>query len=183
MEAGLSKTGSRWVLGALIAALASFAYAKSSGVPHGGGGFHGGPSVFAYPHTNGSSGHFNRYAARGREVQPAQPRARRNDETMSRAVQRDNRQSPQRMQALTGDVYRNDRPSTLYAGSQFAGSITPISTETRSAPRPPANPQSIHTGSIRDDVARYNEERGAARMIPHPPSDTPRPPGNSGYRN
>ena len=70
-----------------------------------------------------------------------------------------------------------------FDGTQYAGSITPISTETRSAPRPPTNPQSIHTGSIRDDVARYNEERGAVRTLPHPPGDTPRPPANPGYRN
>ncbi|HEY4350382.1 MAG TPA: hypothetical protein VGN31_04095 [Paraburkholderia sp.] len=69
-----------------------------------------------------------------------------------------------------------------YAGVQYAGAITPVSTETRGAPRPPSNSQALHTGSIRDDVARYNEER-VSRQIAHPPGEGSRPPGPSPYRN
>ncbi|MEI5997175.1 hypothetical protein H3V53_08155 [Paraburkholderia bengalensis] len=89
--------------------------------------------------------------------------------------------SAQRM-ALPADVYRN-RPAAQYVGTQYAGAITPISTDTRNVPRPPANAQSAHVGSIRDDVARYNEERGASRQIPRPPGDSPRVPSVSPYRN
>jgi hypothetical protein len=74
------------------------------------------------------------------------------------------------------------QPAAQYAGVQYAGAITPVSTETRGASRPPSNSQAIHTGSIRDDVARYNEER-VSRQIAHPPGDTSRPPGPSPYRN
>jgi hypothetical protein len=69
-----------------------------------------------------------------------------------------------------------------YAGVQYAGAITPVSTESRGAPRPPSNSQAMHTGSIRDDVARYNEER-VSRQIAHPPGEGSRPPGPSPYRN
>nr|WP_175232126.1 hypothetical protein [Paraburkholderia humisilvae] len=74
------------------------------------------------------------------------------------------------------------RPATHYAGVQYAGAITPISTETRGAPHPPSNTQTMHTGSIRDDVARYNEER-VSRQIARPPADGGRPQGPSPYRN
>jgi hypothetical protein len=74
------------------------------------------------------------------------------------------------------------RPAAQYAGVQYAGAITPVSTETRGAPRPPTNTQTIHTGSIRDDVARYNEER-VSRQIARPPADSGRPQGPSPYRN
>lgn len=66
---------------------------------------------------------------------------------------------------------------------RYAGAITPVSTEGRPVPRPPANAPVVRTGSIRADVARYNEERGAVRSIPHPPDDVPRPPTPSPYRN
>jgi hypothetical protein len=73
-------------------------------------------------------------------------------------------------------------PAAQYAGVQYAGAITPVSTETRGSSHPQSNSQAIHTGSIRDDVARYNEER-VSRQIAHPPGDTSRPPGPSPYRN
>jgi hypothetical protein len=79
---------------------------------------------------------------------------------------------------LQADVH----PAAQYAGVQYAGAITPVSTETRGAPRPPSNSQAMHTGSIRDDVARYNEER-VSRQIAHPPGEGSRPPGPSPYRN
>jgi hypothetical protein len=41
----------------------------------------------------------------------------------------------------------------------------------------------VRAGSIRADVARYNEERGATRPVPHPPDYMSRPPGPSPYRN
>ncbi|HEY3598494.1 MAG TPA: hypothetical protein VGL08_13395 [Paraburkholderia sp.] len=68
-----------------------------------------------------------------------------------------------------------------HSGVQYAGAITPVSTESRAAPRPPVNGQSGHTGSIRDDVARYNEER-VSRQIARPPGDAGRQQA-SPYRN
>jgi hypothetical protein len=80
------------------------------------------------------------------------------------------------------EVRAHIQPAAQYAGVQYAGAITPVSTETRGAPRPPSNSQAMHTGSIRDDVARYNEER-VSRQIAHPPGEGSRPPGPSPYRN
>ncbi|MFL9963264.1 hypothetical protein PQR02_19720 [Paraburkholderia sediminicola] len=73
-----------------------------------------------------------------------------------------------------------------YAGDgvgrmQYAGAITPVSAESRSVPRPPPNGP-VRSGSIRADVARYNEERGSARATQRP-ADDPRPPEGSPYRN
>ena len=64
---------------------------------------------------------------------------------------------------------------------QYAGAITPVSAESRSVPRPPPNGP-VRSGSIRADVARYNEERGSARAMQRP-ADDPRQPEGSPYRN
>ncbi|MDQ7980163.1 hypothetical protein QYH69_23240 [Paraburkholderia sp. SARCC-3016] len=80
------------------------------------------------------------------------------------------------------EVRAHRLPAVQYAGVQYAGAITPVSTETRGAARPPSNSQAMHAGSIRDDVARYNEER-VSRQIAHPPGEGSRPPGPSPYRN
>ena len=66
---------------------------------------------------------------------------------------------------------------------QYAGAITPVSAETRSVPRPPEDESMVRAGSIRADVARYNEERGSSRPPPRPPEYMSRPPGPSPYRN
>src|SRR5215471_7169893 len=70
--------------------------------------------------------------------------------------------------AFDGAYRVETRPAVQYAGVQYAGAITQVSTETRGAPHPPSNTQTMHTGSIRDDVARYNEER-VSRQIARPP--------------
>ena len=59
---------------------------------------------------------------------------------------------------------------------QYAGAITPVSAESRSVPRPPANAP-IRTGSIRADVARYNEERGSSRAMQRQVDDPRQPEG------
>lgn len=66
-------------------------------------------------------------------------------------------------------------------GMQYAGAIQPVSAESRSVPRPPPNAP-VRTGSIRADVARYNEERGASRAMQRQVDD-PRQPDGSPYRN
>jgi hypothetical protein len=63
----------------------------------------------------------------------------------------------------------------------YAGAITPVSAESRSVPRPPPNAP-VRSGSIRADVARYNEERGSARATQRP-ADDPRQSEGSPYRN
>jgi hypothetical protein len=83
------------------------------------------------------------------------------------------------------DMRRMAGPSG-YAGDgrgrmQYAGAITPVSAESRSVPRPPPNAP-VRSGSIRADVARYNEERGSARAMQRP-ADDPRQPEGSPYRN
>jgi hypothetical protein len=65
--------------------------------------------------------------------------------------------------------------------TDYAGAITPISAESRSVQRPPPNAP-VRSGSIRADVARYNEERGSARAMQRP-ADDPRQPEGSPYRN
>ncbi|WP_232624318.1 hypothetical protein [Paraburkholderia ginsengisoli] len=83
------------------------------------------------------------------------------------------------------DMRRVTGPSG-YAGDgrgrmQYAGAITPVSAESRSGPRPPPNGP-VRSGSIRADVARYNEERGSARAMQRQ-SDDPRQQEGSPYRN
>ncbi|AUT67079.1 MULTISPECIES: hypothetical protein [Paraburkholderia] len=194
-----------WMTGALIVALTSLAYAKPSFVSHEGHGLFGGASSFhgssfggpvhgnTVPRANISrdmprgvamSGHAGRYARN------EAPRTRGNasgrtsvNDTFAGRVYGSNASNytAQRM-ALPADVYRN-RPAAQYVGTQYAGAITPISTDSHNAPRPPATAQSAHVGSIRDDVTRYNEERGASRPIPRPPGDPSRIPSPSPYRN
>ncbi|HWT34853.1 MAG TPA: hypothetical protein VN289_01150 [Paraburkholderia sp.] len=195
-----------WVTGALVVALTSLAYAKPSFVQHDGHGFFGGSAGFhgssfggpvhgnPVPHANISremprgfpaSGHAGRYArndtqrTRGNNV-PG--RAILNDTFAGRAYGGNASNYGAQRMMVPSDVYRN-RPAGQYVGTQYAGAITPVSTDSRNAPHPPSNAQSAHVGSIRDDVTRYNEERGASRPIPHPPGDSSRIPSPSPYRN
>ncbi len=62
------------------------------------------------------------------------------------------------------------------------GPITPVSEPMRQVPHPPAD-SPVRAGSIREDVARYNEERGSFRPSPRGGGEVPRPPMPSPYRN
>ncbi|MEM5386876.1 hypothetical protein VSR68_25255 [Paraburkholderia phymatum] len=185
-----------WGTSALVVALTSLAYAKPPFPSHEGHGFFGrgaahrvssfdGP-VYGnqVPRANVSPdmAHGSRYARNDaqRVRVNATSRSDTGDAYAGHIGGSASRDTMQRM-TLPNDVYRN-RPSAQYVGTQYAGAITPISTESRPAPRPPANAQSAHVGSIRDDVARYNEERGVSRQIPRPPADS-RIPAPSPYRN
>lgn len=64
----------------------------------------------------------------------------------------------------------------------YSGGITPVSTEARQVPHPPAD-SPVRAGSIREDVARYNEERAAFRPYTRGGGDSGRPPMPSPYRN
>ena len=61
-------------------------------------------------------------------------------------------------------------------------SITPVSDPARPEPHPPADSR-LRTGSIREDVARYSQERGAFRPLPRADSGMQRPPMPSPFRN
>ncbi|WP_244305811.1 hypothetical protein [Paraburkholderia lacunae] len=174
-----------WALGAVIAALCSFAYAKVTGMPHiaAGGGYRG------YPHA---ADHAMRGDARseGRYYGAANVRVPRGNPAVRNA------RLPRGGANLSGghyaggfDGYNPAMPRVGGAagypgdrrGFQYAGAITPVSTESRPVPRPPANAP-VRAGSIRADVARYNEERGSSRAMPRQ-ADYPRQSEGSPYRN
>ncbi|RDV00008.1 peptide-binding protein [Trinickia dinghuensis] len=59
----------------------------------------------------------------------------------------------------------------------------PVSEEARTLARE-GGAAYLRAGSIRADIARYNEEREANRPVPRPPNaGVPRPPQSSLYRN
>jgi hypothetical protein len=60
--------------------------------------------------------------------------------------------------------------------------LTPISAEVHSGPRAEQGAQLRTGGSIRADIARYNEERSSSRPSGRQ-ADDPRSPANSPYRN
>ena len=181
---GLSRT-KHWALGAVIAALCSFAYAKVPGVPHGGG------SGGGYSHA--PAGHAMRGDARnsGYYYGATNARPARNN------VADNNARLPRGGANFATGGYANGfggynpgvhrvtgpagYPNDSRGGMQYAGAITPVSAESRAVPRPPPNAP-VRTGSIRADVARYNEERGASRAMQRP-GDDPRQQEGSPYRN
>lgn len=58
-----------------------------------------------------------------------------------------------------------------------------IAQDARNAPRPPGNSAYMRSGSIRDAVTRYNEERVTGRPPPRPATPNSRLPDPSLYRN
>ncbi|MFM0596804.1 MULTISPECIES: hypothetical protein [Paraburkholderia] len=182
---GLSRT-KHWALGAVIAALCSFAYAKAPGAPHFGGG--------GYSHV--AANHAMRGETRGGGRYDGMP-AERPTSARNLAVDR-NAGLPRGGANFAGrnggnngfGVYNPGMrrvagpagyPGEGRGGMQYAGAITPVSAESRGVPRPPANAP-VRAGSIRADVARYNEERGSGRGMPRQGED-PRQPEGSPYRN
>jgi hypothetical protein len=86
-------------------------------------------------------------------------------------------QGPSRFDASPSPLRRVDARDVGYVGA-----ITPVSAQTRPAQHPPAD-SPVRAGSIREDVARYNEERAAFRPFARDNADVPRPPMPSPYRN
>ncbi|WP_408525371.1 hypothetical protein [Paraburkholderia fungorum] len=177
---GLSKT-KHLVLGAIIAALCSFVYAKVPGVSHGG----------AYAHAAGD------HAMRGdphsgpRYYSVADVGVPRNNTTNGNSGARRGGANFAAGDYVNGFGRYNagvrrvagpaGYPGDGRGGMQYAGAITPVSAESRAVPRPPANAP-VRSGSIRADVARYNEERGSTRAMQRQ-GDDPRQPEGSPYRN
>jgi hypothetical protein len=183
---GLSRT-KHWALGVVIAALCSFAYAKAPRMPHGGGGA-------GYSHdSHAAADPAMRADARNGGRYYGAPVART---ARTSVADRNFRMSQGGANFTTGnygDGFGDYRPGMRrmagpsgYSGDgrgrmQYAGAITPVSAESRGGPRPPPNAP-VRSGSIRADVARYNEERGSARVMQRQADDS-RPPEGSPYRN
>ncbi|MFM0720574.1 hypothetical protein PQQ73_30110 [Paraburkholderia strydomiana] len=180
---GLSRT-KHWALGAVIAALCSFAYAKAPGMSHGGG-------VSGYSHA--AADYTRRADAGNGERHQGVPAARPGRDSLAdRSLS-----VPHGGANFAGGNYADGfgiyRPAMRRAGGpagysgdgrgrmQYAGAITPVSAESRGVPRPPQNAP-VRGGSIRADVARYNEERGSARASQRQ-ADDPRQSEGSPYRN
>lgn len=169
-------------MGAAFAVLGTLAYAKVPGMPHGGASFggqphagfqHGGRSGAPAYRTYGA--HSGRSGAADRNVRLVHGSGDGNGHGGYNEAQR---------YAAAGNGYRmdNNRNDTR-GGFQYAGAITTVSAETHSVPRPPEDESMVRAGSIRADVARYNEERGATRPVARPPGYMSRPPEASPYRN
>jgi len=79
------------------------------------------------------------------------------------------------------DVERGAR-SFRYQRVAAGSGLTPISAEVRGGPRADQAAQLRTGGSIRADIARYNEERSSPRPSGRQVDD-PRSPANSPYRN
>ncbi|WMY07982.1 hypothetical protein [Paraburkholderia phenoliruptrix] len=72
-------------------------------------------------------------------------------------------------------------PGEGRGGIPYRGIITQVSAESRPGQRPQSNAP-VRSGSIRADVARYNEERSSLRTMQRQ-ADDGRPPEGSPYRN
>ena len=84
--------------------------------------------------------------------------------------------------APTFGRYRAASYGALRFETRYRSGITQISAEARPVPHPPAD-SPVRAGSIREDVARYNEERAAFRPLARGSAGGGRPPMPSPYRN
>ncbi|CAB3796842.1 hypothetical protein LMG28614_04452 [Paraburkholderia ultramafica] len=169
-------------MGAVIAALCSLAYAKAPGMPHGGGAYSHAPADRAMRADAPNGGRYHGAPA----VRPTRNAvADRNSRMPHAGANFADRNYADGFAIYNPGMRRTAGPSG-YPGDgrgrmQYAGAITPVSAESSSVPRPPPNAP-VRSGSIRADVARYNEERGSARAMQRP-ADDPRQPEGSPYRN
>ncbi|OLL33509.1 hypothetical protein BTH42_01315 [Burkholderia sp. SRS-W-2-2016] len=171
---GLSRTR-HWAWGAIIAVLCSFAYAKGAGVPHGGGGAYGrgGADRAMHMQMRGGGPYDGMAAERGFR----EPRTSRGGGIAEATYSYGFNGSKSGVRRVGGPVERAGERGRI----PYPGVITPVSAETRPVPRSQQNVP-MRNGSIRADVARYNEERGPGRAFPRP-NDDPRQPEGSPYRN
>lgn len=160
MHAGLVRIG-RWLVGAGLATAVVLAHAQRLHAPSGG-----------FPHATmsramiyGGAGHFDGLRANVGGSRDYPMRA----------------EWPAR-EALPGRYYGASPYGIRRLQAGYGGGITLISAEARPVPHPPAD-SPIRAGSIREDVARYNEERAAFRPFARGSADGPRPPMPSPYRN
>jgi hypothetical protein len=84
--------------------------------------------------------------------------------------------------AMRVDDIERGAQSLRYQRVAAGSGLTPISAEVHGGPRADQAAQLRAGGSIRADIARYNEERGNPRASGRQ-ADDPRSPANSPYRN
>lgn len=194
MHAGLSKLG-QWILGAGLAVFVALAHAQPGFPGHGGGGgFARAPSMPAMhsmpaPRAGMSwGGGYRGGPERGRGPAAAPMRVADQGGRYERAGSRaPNQWQGQVQQQAPRRDYSYGTPFGGgyggYRGDPRGNPITPVSAESRQVPHPPAD-SPVRAGSIREDVARYNEERGGTfRPFPRNGGEVPRPPMPSPYRN
>jgi|ERR1700722_10212538 hypothetical protein len=80
------------------------------------------------------------------------------------------------------DVERTAEPAHYLLASAGSSGLTPVSAEVHPGPRAEQGAPLRTEGSIRSDIARYNEERSNARGAGRQADDT-RAPANAAYRN
>ncbi len=184
MRAGLLRMG-QWIVGAGLAALVAFAHAQPAFVAHGGGGFQAPPMMHQAPRAAMPMQWGGQRGVAQRGGYGGAPGGRYSTGPMRVADQGGwrERQGARQPERRAGNA--NSSPSGDPYGNGFGGyhgPIQPVSAETRQVPHPPAD-SPVRAGSIREDVARYNEERGAFRPFPRNGGDVPRPPMPAPYRN
>jgi hypothetical protein len=198
----------QWALGAGLMALVAFAHAQPANSSHaslysGGGNFERTPMMS--PASGGAPRGGMPWAARERGAWGAPSPARREAGPYPSGYRAGNGGSgrygaaPMRVaeqggwrerggRSVRGIQSVSDQPDRAgvegvgRSGGYRAGPITPVSEQMRPVPHPPAD-SPVRAGSIREDVARYNEERGSFRPFPRNGAEVPRPPMPSPYRN
>jgi hypothetical protein len=180
---GLSRR-KHWALGAVIAALCSFAYAKVPGIPHGGGGGSYSHAAAGHPMRGDARNDGNYYGAANarpahNNVADSSVRLPHGGANVAAGGYANGfgGYNPGMHRVAGPAGYANDGRG----GMQYAGAITPVSAESRTVPRPPPSAP-VRAGSIRADIARYNEERGTSRAMQRQ-GDDPRQQEGSPYRN
>lgn len=165
--------------------------------PWGGGGFHGGgngerggnlgfggvrSAVFSPQGGSRAPGREDFSGVRGGMREPAPVRVADQGGRRERGGARSHNAWPGPAEAPSAPHYGGASYGGFGAGGGYRGNpITPVSAETHQVPHPPAD-SPVRAGSIREDVARYNEERAAFRPMQRG-GDVPRPPMPSPYRN
>ncbi|RQH04736.1 hypothetical protein [Paraburkholderia dinghuensis] len=182
----------RWVFGAGLMALVALAHAQPAySSAHAGGGFQRTP--MASPSSGGAGRGGMPWAGRERGAWGArEPAPTRREAAYGGGSGRyaagpmhvaDQGGLRERGGRSAGRV--NGQPDRATGGGYGIyrnGPITPVSEPMRPVPHPPAD-SPVRAGSIREDVARYNEERGSFRPVPRGGGEVPRPPMPSPYRN
>ncbi|MDR3098660.1 MAG: hypothetical protein LBV73_16500 [Paraburkholderia sp.] len=185
MRAGLLRMG-QLGLGAGLTALVVFAHVQPAFAGHGGGGFQGG-GFHAAPMMRGAPapraampmqwGGQRGVMGRAGESYGGAPRGRSGATPMRVADPGGwrGRQAERRGPGFSNNPYGNG-----FGG--YRGPIHPVSADARQVPHPPAD-SPVRAGSIREDVARYNEERSTFRPFQRNGGEGPRPPMPTPYRN
>ncbi|SDB86718.1 hypothetical protein [Paraburkholderia lycopersici] len=176
-------------MGAGLAVFIAFAHAQPGFSGYGGGGFARASAVHSMSAPRGGY----RSAVYGEQGMPSRSRALGYAASPMRVAEpggrreRGGARAPNQWQGQVQPQaprreYAYGTPFGGYGGGYRGNPITTVSAETRQVPHPPAD-SPVRAGSIREDVARYNEERATFRQFPRTGGEVPRPPMPSPYRN